>query len=153
MPTIVNGEPENWPDVFEAGKLHVVCVAEGGLTTCDLCACTLGGMKQEEEVWPLTKRVNLAGETGTFWPRFPLTVVPQPYWEGRPAPSDLEDFYRASFLDVATANREHVRLGVMFIDLNGYGTEYHFSAARRIAEDVLVCEPSIETIYFAEELT
>lgn len=32
----------------------------------DFAASTLGGMKQESEVWPLTKRVNRVGETGTF---------------------------------------------------------------------------------------
>ena len=62
-------EPEDWPELFRERRLHVVCVAAGGLTTCDFCASTIGGMHQEAEVWPLTRRVNAVGETGTFWPR------------------------------------------------------------------------------------
>ncbi len=90
MAAIIDGAPEKWADLFKNKSLHVVCVAVGGLTTCDLAASTIGGMKQEGEVWPLTKKVNRLGETGTFWPRLPLTVVPLPSWEGRPAPNNLE---------------------------------------------------------------
>jgi hypothetical protein len=153
MTNTVNGEPEGWLDLFRNRALHLVCVAAGGLTTCDFAASTLGDMRQEYEVWPLTRQVNMLGETGTFWPRLLLTVVPTPYWEGRPAPADLEEFYRSSFLDVAKANREHIRLDVLFVDLNGYGTRYDFGIARSIAEAVLSNEAGIETLYFAPKAT
>lgn len=35
MATIHEGSPAEWPELFKQGKLHVVCVASGGLTTCD----------------------------------------------------------------------------------------------------------------------
>lgn len=66
-------------------------------------------------------------------------------------PGNLEDFYRACFRDVAEANRDHVQLGTMFVDLNPYGGNYDFALACRIAKEVLILETSIETIYFAEK--
>ena len=153
MTTIYNQELAGWPDRFRAKTIHLVCVAAGGLTTCDCAASTIGGMNQEGEVWPLTKRVNREGETGTFWPRFPLTVVPQLKWETRQAPQDKAQFLRRCFADVAKANRDHVKLGIMYVDLNPYGGDYDFKRARTIAEEVLKSESSINEIYFATELT
>lgn len=153
MAKIIDGPPKGWPDLFKANSLHVVCVATGGLTTCDFVASTIGGMKQEAEVWPLTKHVNRVGETGTFWPRFPLTVIPQAKWEHRNDTHDLETFYRRSFDDVAKANREHIRLSEMFVELSGCERGIDVNTARRIAEDTLSKEPSIKTIYFATEPT
>lgn len=153
MAIIFNGEPKNWPDLFKGKELHVVCVAAGGLTTCDFAASTVGGMKQEAEVWPLTKKVNSLGETGTFWPQLPLTVVPTPIWEGRAAPNNLGEFYRQAFVDVAKANREYIKLDNLFVDLNGYGVNYDYDIARPIAETVLSTESIIKKIYFAKKAT
>lgn len=154
MPTIYDTKwIDNWCDKFEAKEIHLVCVATGGLTICDFAASTIGGMNQEREVWPLTKKVNGTGETGTFYPRFSLTVVPLLKWEDRPTPDDPEDFLKRSFEDVAKANRDYIKLRTLYIDLNGYGSDYPFDDARRIAEIVLAAEPSIETIYFAPKAT
>ena len=152
MTTIYNQELAGWPDKFKAMAIHLVCVAAGGLTTCDFAASTIGGMNQEGEVWTLTKRVNREGETGTFWPRFPLTVVPQLKWEARTT-RDKDNFLRRCFADVAKANRDHVKLSVMYVDLNPYGGDYDYKRARTISEEVLKAEPSISEIYFAPELT
>lgn len=105
------------------------------------------------EVWPLTEKVNRIGETGTFHPRFPLTVVPLLKWNGRPMPKDTDYFLRRSFQDVAKANRDYIRLKTLYIDLNGWSCDYPFDDARRIAETVLSAEPSIEAIYFAPKAT
>jgi hypothetical protein len=106
---------------------------------------------QESEVWPLTKKVNREGETGTFWPRLSLTVVPQLKWESRPAPDDTDGFLRRCFADVAKANRDYVKLSTMYVDLNPYGGEYDYARGRRIAEQVMINEPSVAEIYFAPE--
>lgn len=153
MVTIINNAPKGWPDLFKTKSLHVVCVATGGLTTCDFVASTLGGMKQELEVWPLTKQVNHTGETGTFWPRFPLTVIPLTKWEKRDETSDLESFYRRSFTDVAKANREYIKLPEMFIELSGCERGIDVQTARKIAEEVLSKETTIQTLFFALEPT
>ncbi len=149
MATFHDHELEDWHDKFKKKEIHLVCVANGGLTTCDFAASTLGGMKQESEVWPLTKRVNRIGETGTFWPELAMTVIPLLKWEGRPAPNDTEAFLKSVFLDVAKANREYIKLGVLYIDLNGWGNSSDYALARRIAGEVLINEPSITDIYFA----
>lgn len=153
MTTIIDQELDHWPDKFKAKAIHLVCVATGGLTTCDCAASTIGGMNQEREVWPLTKKVNRLGETGTFYPRFPLTVVPLLKWEDRPEPSDTDDFLRRSFQDVLKANRDYIKLKTLYIDLNGWGSDYPFDRARQIAEEVLSGDPGIETVYFAPKAT
>ncbi|MEI6809611.1 MAG: hypothetical protein WCN95_12895, partial [bacterium] len=131
----------------------LVCVAAGGLTTCDFAASTLGGMRQEEEVWPLTKKVNRLGEVGTFWPKFPLTVIPQLNWEKRPAPVDVEEFLGRIFRDVAVVNRDSIKLGEMYVDLNGWGAPEDYARAKKIAEGVLKNEASITAIFFAPKAT
>jgi len=153
MMTIHDEELKDWPDRFKAKTIHLVCVASGGLTTCDFAASTLGGMRQEAEVWPLTKRVNRMGETGTFWPKLPLTVLPQTKWEGRPGPADLEAFLTQCFTDVAKANRDHVQLPTLYVDLNAGGGDFDFALARRVAERVLAGEPSVKELYFAPKAT
>jgi hypothetical protein len=153
MTIIHDKEIDNWCDKFKAKEIHLVCVATGGLTTCDCAASTIGGMNQEREVWPLTKRVNRIGETGTFYPKLPLTVVPLLKWEDRPLPDDPEDFLTRSFQDVAKANREYIKLKTLYIDLNGWGSDYPFDQARQIAEKVLAGDSSIESIYFAPKAT
>ena len=153
MPTIIDKELDNWCDKFKAKKIHLVCVATSGLTTCDWAASTVGGMDQEREVLPLIKKVNRAGETGTFYPRLPLSVVPLLKWDDRPAPTDADAFLRSSFEDVAKANREYIQLKTLCIDLNGWGSDYPFDQARQIAEDVLLRDPGIEEICFAPKAT
>lgn len=149
MTELHEGEPPGWVERFKSGSLHLVCVASGGLTTCDFAASTIGGMRQDEEVWPLTKRVNRLGETGTFWPRLPLTVVPQTTWEGRSDPEDSEVFLRKCFWDVAEANRLHVKLVDVFVDLNPYGGQFDMEKASPIAREVLSRESSILNLWFA----
>jgi hypothetical protein len=153
MATVHNHELKDWPDKFKAKTIHLVCVAAGGLTTCDFAASTLGAMQQESEVWPLTKRVNRLGETGTFWPKLPMTVIPLLSWEDRPVPKDVDVFLRSVFRDVAKANRDYIKLAVMYVDLNGWGSPYDYARARRIAEDVLKDEASITELYFAPQTT
>jgi len=153
MTTVHDQELKDWPDKFKAKTIHLVCVATGGLTTCDFAASTLAGLKQESEVWPLTKKVNRIGETGTFWPKFPMTVIPLLSWEDRPAPKDVDEFLGNVFRDVAKANRDCIKLDQMFVDLNGWGSPYDYARARRIAEEVLKNEASITEIYFAPKAT
>ena len=138
-----------WEDRFEAGELHMVCLAIGGLTFCDCAACSLGGMNKNDEVWPLTKRVNRLGETGTFHPRLALTVVPLLSWEDRSVPGDVDSFLRKSFEDVAEAQREYIQLDTMFVHLGGREDAYPITRALEIAKEVLCDEESLETIYFA----
>lgn len=97
---------------------------------CDFAASTLGGIEQDK-VWKYTREVNKKGEVGTFWPRFPLTVLPQSYWEGR-YPRDRDHFFEACLKDVALANREHVKLKDMYIDFNDYyGGLFHSGVTKR----------------------
>lgn len=152
MAVIHQGEPRDWTDLFKQGSLHLVCVASGGLTTCDFAASTIGGMRQEQEVWPLTKKVNRLGETGTFWPRLPLTVVPQTSWEQRARPDDINAFLRKNFLDVAEANRLHVKLPDLYVDLNPYGGKFEMAKALPIAREILSLENSIKNVWFLGEL-
>lgn len=149
MATVHEHELEDWPDKFKKKEIHLVCIANGGLTPCDFAASTLGGMNQELEVWPLTKRVNRIGETGTFWPKLSMTVIPLLKWAGREAPNDSDAFLRIIFQDVAKANRDYIKLGLLYVDLNGWGNSNDYSQARRIAEEILKDEPSITDIYFA----
>ena len=142
---------ENVADAFKQQRVHVVCVAAGGLTMCDFFASTLGGLNQREEVWPLTREANDLGKPRTFWPRLSLTAIPLPEWEERHQAEDIEAFYRGSFEEVARINREEVNLGTMHIDLNGWGSWYHFKLARQVAERVLDMEPSIQQIHFEPE--
>ncbi len=153
MTTIFDQELDKWTDKFKAKEIHFVCIATGGLTACDFAASTIGGMNQEREVWPLTIKVNRQGETGTFYPRLPLTVVPLLKWKDRPVPTDTDDFLRRSFRDVLKANCDYIKLKTLFIDLNGWGSDYLFDRARQIAEEILSGDPGIETIYFAPKAT
>jgi len=146
MPEIID-QDFDWIEPFKAKEIHFVCVASGGLTTCDFAASTIGGMDQREAVWPKTRRVNDLGETGTFHPRLPLTVVPLPSWEKRPL-DDLEGFLRKSFQDVAEANCSHIKLRTVVIDLNGWGGDYPFEMARRVAEEILSHESTIQKLIF-----
>lgn len=148
MAEILDGDKDfDWHSPFKEQSIHFVCVASGGLTTCDLAAISIGKMNRHDEVWPLTRGVNDSGEAGTFHPRLPLTVLPQPYWNGR-VESDLEAFLTKSFQDVAKANRDYVRLETMVIDLNGWGAKYPYKDARRIAVEVLSNDPSISKVIF-----
>jgi hypothetical protein len=150
MAVIHKGTPKDWIERFKSFSLHVVCVASGGLTTCDFAASTIGGMKQEQEVWPLTKRVNQLGETGTFWPRLPLTVVPQTAFNGRPPIENIDDFLRNCFLDVAEANRLHIKQSDVYVDLNPYGGRFEMEKALLIARQILSQESSIQNLWFAD---
>lgn len=151
MTTLHKGEPPNWVERFKNGSLHLVCVASGGLTACDFAASTIGVMRQQEEVWPLTYRVNEMGETGTFWPRLSLTVVPQMAWETRKKPEDLENFFRTCFLDVAKANRLYVKQADVFVDLNSGGGYFDTRIALPIAREILMNESSIKNLWFIPE--
>lgn len=153
MVVIHDGGLSDWIERFKSRTLHFVCVASSGLTPCDFTASTLGGMRQEDDVRPLTRRVNRKGETGTFWPKLPLTVVPQISWEGRQAPHDIDGFLRQCFEDVAKANREYVKLPEMFIDLNPCGGRFDMDRAMAVAREVLSREESISNIWFADKLT
>jgi len=148
MTEIKNQRLENWAEKFKAGEIHLVCLAIGGLTICDSAAYRIGGMDQKREVWPLTRRVNRLGETGTFHPNLPLTVVPLLSWEDRPARDDVDGFLRTCFEDVAKANREYIKLDTLYVNLSGRPNEYPVEYANRIAAEVLELEASIETIYF-----
>jgi len=158
--TVHRGEPDKWPDLFKQGKLHVVCVAAGGFTTCDFVASTLGGMKQEQEVWPLTQLVNQKREVGTFWPRMALTVLPQ-LSDDRDA--DLIDIYvlERYFADVAEVNREYIKLPDVLVDLNSYlkwgnlqkPNDARYKRAISVAVRVLGAEPSIHNLWIANMLT
>jgi hypothetical protein len=106
-------------------------------------------MRQEQEVWPLTKRVNTVGETGTFWPRLPLTVLPQTTWQGRAAAEDADTFLRKCFVDVAEANRLHIRLPDVFVDLNPYSGQFDPGRALPIAREVLSQDSTIVNLWFA----
>ncbi len=94
----------DWIAAFKSREIHFVCVANGGLTNCDLAAVDIGGMDRHEEVWPLTQRVNDLGETGTFHPRLSMTVVPLISWGRRNRPDNIEEFLQKSFEDVAEVN-------------------------------------------------
>ena len=150
--TLIVDQEYVWHDGFKLNELHLVCVATGGLSTCDCAASVIGKMNQREEVWPITRQVNQLGETGTFYPRFPLTVVPLPSWEDREIPDDLEGFLRKCFQDVALANRDYIKQKVLVIDLNGWGSSYPFELARKIAVEVLSSESSIESVYFQPKI-
>lgn len=153
MAQVHDGEPKDWVERFKSNSLHLVCVASGGLSTCDFVASTIGGMRQEQEVWPLTQHVNRLGETGTFWPRLPLTVIPQTTWDGRGAQENIQAFLRKCFLDVAEANRLHIKLPDMFVDLNPYGGRFDGEKALPIAREVLSQESTIVNIWFAAQAT
>jgi len=146
-------EFNGWLEGFKTNQVHVVCVAAGGLTTCDFLASTVGEMDQNKEVWPLTREVNLKGETGTFWPRFPLTVVPQFSWEGRGYPDDIDLFLERSFNDVVKANREYIKLDQLYVDLNSYCGSYDFEMAFRVAEKIFIDQEDIRDVYFMENGT
>lgn len=148
MVRLFYGKPPGWVDKYKNNTLHLVCAASLGRTMCDLAASRIGRMKQTQEVWPLTMRVNIHGETGTFWPLLPLTVVPQLSWPGRHAPVNLDEFLLKCFLDVAEANRDLVRLPDLFVDLNPYGGDFDKESAMPIARDTLAQEGSIKNIWF-----
>lgn len=149
MADIRHEDLKDWGEMFRAGKLHLVCVASGGLTICDTAACSIGGMNQMDEVWPITRKVNELGETGTFWPRFPLTVLPLFKWDRSGSRiCDEQDFLVRSFERVLSINRDLVKLRTMFIDCNGWGCTYNYREAVRAAESVLRDAQDIDVIYF-----
>lgn len=157
MTEIFENEPQDWTVQFKQKKIHFVCVAAGGLTMCDFAASTLGHMKQEQEVWALTKRINTLGETGTFWPRLPLTVLPQTTWESRYSEGD-ESFFKKCMQDVATANRDHVKLMDMYLNLaDYYGGLFRSEASRKheiktaiaMAKEILPIEANIENLWIS----
>lgn len=82
-----------------------------------------------------------------------MTIIPLLSWEDRPAPRDVDEFLGCVFRDVAKANRDYIKLGVMYVDLNGWGTPYDYARARRIAEEVLKNEANITEIHFAPKAT
>lgn len=138
MPSIYNNEPENWCDRFKAKEIHVICVAAGGLTSCDYAAATIGGMNQRQEVWPITLKANEAGTATTFFPQLTLSAIPQIIWEKRPKPADEEVFLREQFQEVAQINRKIIGSKTLYVDLNGLNPDCFFASARRSAEEALI---------------
>ena len=139
----------------------MICVAAGGLTSCDYAAATVCGMDQREEVWPVTLKANETGTTATFFPRLTLTVIPQITWEKRPKPADEDTFLKARFQEVAQINLEIIRSKTLYVDFNGlnpdcffasarkYAEEALFQKARRVGEETLSAFQEIEEIFFA----
>lgn len=150
MATILDQELDNWSDKFKEKQIHLVCVAAKGLTTCDCAATAVGGIDGMTVAAAITK-VNQLGETGTLWPRLPMTIIPLLQCEERKSPDedDIDEFLRRSFQDVAKANREYIKSRVLYIDLNGWGSGYDYRRARRIAGEVLANEQTIDAVYFA----
>lgn len=136
--------------MFQQRKLHLVCVAATGLTTCSACA----GI-DAETLQKKVDEVNRRGETGTFWPVTLMTIVPLLRCEEREGPDEdgVDDFLRRSFQDVAIANRDYIKQKTLHIDLNGWIAGYDYRRARKIAEEVLGNDPEIDTIYFAPSAT
>jgi len=151
MAEILDHGLNNVAEELKQQRVHVVCVAAGGLTMCDHFASIVGKLDQRKQVWPVTIEANELGQPRTFWPRLAVTAVPLPEWEGRTQASNIEEFYRECFVEVARINREEINLGTMHLDLNGWGSRYHFKLARQVAERVLTLEQSIQQIYFEPE--
>ena len=84
-------------------------------------------------------------------PLLPLTIVPLLSWGERKCPEDVEGYLRRCFQDVAEINRSHIRLKTMVIDLNGWGSDYPYDIARRMAEEVFLKEELLEKVIFLPE--
>ena len=161
MTSIYDSEPEDWRTRLKAQEIHMICVAAGGLTSCDHAAATVCGLDQREEIWPVTLKANEAGTTATFFPRLTLTVIPQIIWNNRPKPADEDAFLKERFQEVAQINCEIIRSNTLYVDLNGLNPDCFFESARRYAEEALllkarrIAEESlsasqeIEEIFFA----
>ena len=151
MTEIIDQGLENVAEELKQQRVHVVCVAAGGLTMVDHFATYVGKLDQREEVWPVTLESNQLGVPRTFWPRLSLTAVPLPEWEKRCHAPDIEHIYRVCFEGVAKINRNDIRISILHIDLNGWGSRYHFKLARQVAETILSQEDTIQQIYFEPE--
>ena len=147
MIEIIEENPKDHAELFKNEILHVVCMADGGLTMCDFFASTIGGMNQQDEVWPLTKEINKKGEVGTFWPKMPLTIIPKTSWEGRKE-NNLEGFFIKCFQDVAESNREYVQLKSMYLTINEYDTEERMIALIQ-AKKILSNSAAIEKLWIS----
>lgn len=147
MATVHYCDLVDWTEKFKCGSLHLVCVAADGFTTCDCAASVIGGMNKVQEVWPFTREVNRRGEVGCFWPRLPLTLLPQTSWEGRPDRTDAHAFLQKCFSDVAEINRLHIKFPDVFVDLNSYGGDFETEIAFSIAREILSKETSISNLW------
>ncbi len=152
MVKVYSQEIKDWDQRLKKGELHMVCVASGGLTACDCAACTVGNLDRDNEVWPFTIKVNENGETGSFYPKLNLTVVPILEWDNRNYPKNPSLFIENSFYDVLLANKNYIKSNTLLVDLNGYGVQYPYKEARIIAEKVLTTDPNITEIYFTPEM-
>lgn len=137
------GLPEDLYERYLAKSIHLVCIAQTGLTCCSLYAEHIGGVSHTE-LEQMVARVNKLNETGTFWPRLPLTIIPEidsfsPYHRE----DSHDDLIRTYFVDVVTANQNHIKSTDIALDIHGYPNESIEIAIRALSED-----PNIENIWY-----
>lgn len=146
MPAVISEPPST--DLLETlmeRKVHAVFVAAYGFCGLDTAARTIGASGPE-----LADLANRKRRTKTLAPQHALTVLPLPTCDqhGVGIPCDVDSFLRREFKAVAKAHAKIRGCRKIYIDLNGYGMEFPFEAARRIAAEVLVDAPNIDFIYF-----
>ncbi len=137
-----------WSGDVDIWNVHFVAVAIGGLTPADAGIRTYFPEMSQPDIWKYYDRVNDLGETGTFYPRFPVTVVPLTRWENRVVSGNPRDFLERCFRDVIKANDDYIKVKTILVHLGsatGYG--YPEALAINVASSVFSDSFSADTVY------
>ncbi|SFG28278.1 hypothetical protein [Pontibacter chinhatensis] len=86
-------------------KLHIVCAAMNGLTFYNVFADRAGLGPVADE---MTKKVNQNNETGTFWPKAALSIIPLSVYNDRNDVGNRE-VMRKHIKDVFLAQNKYVK--------------------------------------------
>ena len=122
-----------WPSHKLRNKeVHLVCPAHTGLNTFG-ALCTL--FVSDEEAHAHTLRVNRANETGTLYPKGPITIVPVSIFEER------NDFRNATLMkkhieDCFVANEQYWKIPHLYFCFDS-GHVFDCELALTIVEEAL----------------
>ena len=144
-------------DIIEdvkSGKVHVVCIAQNGLTHLNVYA-ELYYKLPKELVNQCVNSVNSKKETGTLFPQANITILPKSEnksdWNQNPQtvdPNELENCIG----DVFKANQEYLKSEIIYFTLeNSYvNKRLALSIIRDKIEQFNSNELFVKTIWFEE---
>ena len=141
-------------DDVKSGKIHVVCMAQNGLTHLNVYA-ELHCKISREIVNRCVDLVNSEKETGTFFPQAYISILPKSEnrmdWSKNAQNLSIEEMENC-INDVFLANQEHLKSEIIYFSLeNSYINKAN---ALQIIENIMSKENKtdlyVKTIWFEE---
>jgi hypothetical protein len=136
----------------KSGKIHVVCMAQNGLTHLNVYA-ELYYKIPRSIVNECVDLVNSKKETGTLFPKAHISILPKSEkrtdWNQNPQTLNREEL-KTCIDDVFIANQTYLKSEIIYFTLEGHYIDTHL--ALRIIRDKIANENSndlyVKTIWF-----